>query len=130
MPGAAPGRGAGNVRQEESAASIAVRKRRAGKAMSGVKIGEVIVGALILTFVGLLFYWFSFPENALQRLCSFEYRIPRSRVRVQLRPEDCNFFHEPYGLKRCGYLVVVASHFVGKDQYVDVRWARDDPQKW
>jgi hypothetical protein len=98
--------------------------------MSAVKISDMTFGALILAFVSLLFYWFSYPEDAMQRLYSFEYRIPRSRVRVQPRPEDCDFFQEPYGLKRCGYLVVVDSRRVGKDQYVDVRWVRDDPKKW
>ena len=98
--------------------------------MSYVKIGDVTVGALTLAFVGLLFYWFSYPEDAMQRLYSFEYRIPRSRVIVQPRPEDCDFFQEPHGLKRCGYLVVGESRLVGKDQFVDVHWARDDPQKW
>jgi hypothetical protein len=43
--------------------------------MSYVKIGDVTVGALTLAFVGLLFYWFSYPEDAMQRLYSFEYRI-------------------------------------------------------
>jgi hypothetical protein len=92
----------------------------------GFKISDIIVGALILAFLSVLFYWFNYQEDARQRLYAFRFGIPQSRVAVQKRPTDCNFFEVPYGLKPCGYLPVVDSDSVGQDQYVQVRWVRDN----
>jgi hypothetical protein len=92
----------------------------------GFKISDTTVGALTFAVVGILTYWFSYPEDARQRFYAFRFGTPQSRVTIQPRPTDCNFFEAPYGLKKCGYITVVESSLIGQDRYVEVRWVRDN----